>query len=415
MLPSQMLEIRSSEIRERLNVIAGLEDSGVTAEIRTECDSLQTEYRSVEVKRRAAIVSEDAVAATAATGDGQHVDAEERERLELRGKSKVTNYLLAHLKGRHVDGADAEYAAACGAGGDIPLEIFESEERAVTTAPDTVGINMAPIQPAVFAPSIAAFMGIDMPQVQTGTFGQARISTSLRAGAKAQGSGAAASEASFTVATATPKRISARLDFQAEDVAAAGVSNFEAALRQNLQMALSAELDEELITGDGSGAHLIGLIKALADPAADTTTLSFDHGLDKLADLIDGLWATRTAHIRQVVGVDTFRKAAKSVSVPATGGKGETTLNDYLQSHSGGFRTNSRMPATAATKQNAIAFRGGITGMRTAVSPHWGRLSISDHFSGAAKAETQVTFHVLVGDVLIIQPGAYRVVQYKVS
>ena len=292
MLVSQALEIRGSEIRSRLNELSGTET--LTDEHRAEIDGLTVEYRDSESKRRAAIVAEDFEAAQAATGDGQHVDAETRERLELRGKSKVTNYLLAHLKGRHVDGADAEFAAACGAGGDIPLEIFESEvqrspeERAVTTAPGTVGVNMAPIQPAVFAPSIAAFMGIDMPQVQTGTFGQARISTSLRAGAKAKGSGAAASEASFTVATATPKRISARLDFQAEDVAAAGVSNFEAALRQNLQMALSAELDEELITGDGSGAHLIGLIKALADPAADTTTLSFDHGLDKLADLIDG-------------------------------------------------------------------------------------------------------------------------------
>ena len=80
MLVSQVLSIRSSEIRERLNAIAGLKDADVTDEIRSECDGLQVEYRSTELKRRAAITSEDIEAATAATGDGQHVDSEERER-----------------------------------------------------------------------------------------------------------------------------------------------------------------------------------------------------------------------------------------------------------------------------------------------------------------------------------------------
>ncbi|MYC99464.1 MAG: phage major capsid protein [Gammaproteobacteria bacterium] len=411
------MSIRSSEIREKLNELAGEET--LTEEQRSEVDTLTEEYRDVETKRRAAIVAEDAEEREAAKADGQVIDAELRERLELRKKATVTAYVQAALRGRRVDGAEHELSVAAGVGGDIPLELWEpdprevrEEERAVTEAPGTVGVNMAPIQPAVFAPSIAASMGIDMPQVASGTFGQARINASLTASAKAKGSDIAATEATFTVATATPKRVSARLELLAEDIASAGVSNFESALRQNLSLVLSAELDNQFINGDGSGANVRGLFAALTNPTADGTTLTFAHGLEKLAALIDGLWAMETAHVRQIVGVDTYRLASKLVTSASTG---EVTLAEYLRRVSGGFRTNSRMPATASMKQQALAFRAGRGGMRTAVSPHWGRLAITDVYTGSAKAETAVSFHVLVGDVLVIQPGAYSQIEYKVS
>ncbi|MYC99172.1 MAG: hypothetical protein F4X13_07875 [Gammaproteobacteria bacterium] len=417
MLESQRLAIRSSEIREKLNELSGEET--LTEEQRSEVDTLTTEYRDVEAKRRAAIVAEDAEEREAAKADGQVIDAEMRERLELRKKASVTAYVAAALRGRRVDGAEHELSAAAGVGGDIPLELWEpdprevrEEDRAVTNAPGTVGVNMAPIQPAVFTPSIAASMGIDMPQVQSGTFGQARISTSLTAEAKAKGGDIAATEAEFTVATATPKRVSARLEILAEDVASAGVSNFESALRENLSMVLSAELDNQFINGNGNGANLRGLFEALGDPTADGTTLTFAHGLEKLAALVDGLWAMEVSQVRQIVGVDTYRLAAKLLTTAATG---EITLAEYLRRASGGFRTNSRMPATSSMKQQALAFRSGRGGMRTAVSPHWGRLAITDVYTGSARAETAVSFHVLVGDVLVVQPSAYSQVEYKVS
>ena len=58
MTARQKLEVRASEIRQRLNEVAGLEGDGLTDEIRTESDGLQTEYRDVETRLRAAIVAE---------------------------------------------------------------------------------------------------------------------------------------------------------------------------------------------------------------------------------------------------------------------------------------------------------------------------------------------------------------------
>ena len=179
-------------------------------------------------------------------------------------------------------------------------------------------------------------------------------------------------------------------------------------------MALSAELDDQMINGAGAGNDLEGLFHALANPAADGTTLTFAHGVEKLAALVDGLWATETSHIRQIVGPDTYRLAAGETSGSAAN-RGEVTLASWLARESGGFRTNSRMPATASMKQQGLAFRSGVSGVRTAVCPHWGRIGITDIYSGSASAQTAVTFHVLLGDVLVVQDGAYSQTEFKVS
>ena len=130
-------------------------------------------------------------------------DSETRERRELRGKARLTNYVVAAMRGRQVDGAEAEFSDACEVRGEIPLDLFQpdpraaAEERVVTSAPGTVGVKVAAIQPHIFAPSIAPYLGIDMPMVGSGTFSQARINAALSAGSEAKGAAAAASAATF--------------------------------------------------------------------------------------------------------------------------------------------------------------------------------------------------------------------------
>ena len=50
---------------------------------------------------------------------------------------------------------------------------------------------------------------------------------------------------------------------------------------------------------------------------------------------------------------------------------------------------------------------GGAGAMRTAVCPHWGEIGIDDIYSGSAKGERYFTLHVLLGDVILVQPDAY--------
>ena len=378
-------------------------------------DGLVNDLAALEPEYRAALAIEATETAAQSGTERDTETREARERRELRSKCRVTSYILATNKGR-LNGPEEELRAELGYEvGDIPLELWETrtEDRAITEAPGTVGVNVQRIYPAIFAPSIAPYFGINMPQVPSGTYAVPSINASLTAGSRAKDADQAATAATFTVATSTPKQVSARLEFNISDVAAAG-TNLEAALRQNLQMALSAELDDQVINGAGASDDLEGLFHKLANPSADSTTLTFNHGLSKLADLIDGLHATETSHIRQMVGVDTYKLAARSVSVPASGGEGELTLADYLRANSGGFRTNSRMPAVASTKQQGLAYRSGIAAAG-AIVPHWGRVSIDDPYTNSAKGQRNVTIHVLLGDLIIPHAGVYAQTEYKVS
>ena len=126
MTTSQTLELRASEIRQRLNAIAGMDD--LSDDVRQESDKLTEEYASVETRRRAALIAEDAERVeTHAT----EPDAETRERAALRQRAYVGAYIAARLTGARLPTECAEYGAACGApAGEIPVDLFEADRPA---------------------------------------------------------------------------------------------------------------------------------------------------------------------------------------------------------------------------------------------------------------------------------------------
>ena len=55
-------------------------------------------------------------------------------------------------------------------------------------------------------------------------------------------------------------------------------------------------------------------------------------------------------------------------------------------------------------------------GLRTACLPTWGSLAVDDIYSDAASGQRHFTLNVLVGSkVLVVQPDAYALVEWKVS
>ena len=256
MLNSQRLQIEQSQLREQINKTF---DSGeLSDDKRADLDKLTKRAQEIELELRAALTAEGMETA-AVTEPVTEPDAEIRERLELRRRAQLTNYLTAAMQGRMPAGAEAELQAASGIDSGVPLELWDTplETRADTTtgAPSTVGVNLAPLQPMIFAPSIAPRLGIAMPRVSTGTYATGTLTTALTAGAKSAGGEQESTAAAFTVSTATPKRISARLSVRIEDVAAVGQQNFESILRENLSLVLSDALDNAAINGDGQGAE----------------------------------------------------------------------------------------------------------------------------------------------------------------
>ena len=423
----RLRELRERQSKERgrmaeLAVVDELKD-----EQRAELDTIEKGTPDLERQIRAATVAMDTESEAAETRTAYNPDAEQRERIELRSKASLSTFLRCALSGQQVSGAEAELRAAAGVNG-IPLELWDvpTEQRAATEAPGTTGVNLDRIRPAVFANSIAPRLGIEMPRVELGTYASATINAPLTATARVKGADADATAATFTVTAVTPKRISARLSIQAEDVAAVGQANFESILRENLALVLSDELDDQAINGDGTAPNLTGIFERLGDPtAAPTAVADFDAFAAAHAGGIDGLWSNGLKDVSIVCGPATMALSARTFQTSASF-KGEMSAAAYAANETGGWWTNKRMPAAGTFQtiddvQQAILYRkgrsmmGGAGAMRTAVCPHWNEISIDDIYSGSASGTRHFTMHVLLGDVIMVQPAAYEQIAFRLA
>ena len=424
MTKKQQILVRQSEIRQKLNELLNADDR--TDEQNAELDTLTGEMQKLEPELRAAIAAEPP-SSTTVVPDG--LDAEARERIELRGRANLGAFVLAALQGREVAGAELEYRQSLGFQSGIPVDLWESdrpaptrEERAATPAPSTgTGVTVAPVQPFVFAPSIAPRLGIDMPSVGSGGYSEMTITTSVPAGPVAKGGNASDTAGALTPVTATPRRISARMTVTLEDVAAVGVANFESALRQNVSMALSDAYDNQCINGNGTAPNVEGLIAQLTDPANPTAVATFDAFVAAFADSIDGLWASMVSQVSIVANVDAYVLSAKTFRDASGADLGSVSFADYAAKLTGGWWTNKRMPATPTsgaddTIAKGIVYRMGHPGLRTACHPTWGTVSIDDIYTDSRSGQRHFTVHTMVGSkVLLVQPDAYSLVEFKVS
>ena len=415
------IQVQQSETREKISNLLNTPTGERGDTFDTELREATAEAAKLEVELRAALAAEadderEAREAVAAAG----VDPETRERLELRGRAHFGGFLLAALQGRLPGGAEGEYAAACGVSDGIPIDMFERDRPAPETRADAVtaapatgqGATLAPVQPFLFSAAIAPRLGIMMPQVGSGSYSEATIGTALTAAAKAKGGAQESTAATLTTVTASPRRISARLSVAMEDVAQVGVGNFEAALRENARAVLSDAYDTQCINGSGVAPNVEGLVKQLTDPANPTAVADFDAFVKAFADQIDGLWASMTSEVAIVASIDVYKLSARTFR----GNDSPISFADYAKAALGGWWTNKRMPATANNIARGIVHRKGRMGLRTASHPVWANVAIDDIYSDSDSGTRHFSLHVLCGSkVLVVQPDAYGLVEFKVA
>ena len=387
MTAAQTIMIRLSECRQRLNALLQTEDR--TDEQQTEMATLTTEVGAKEPELRAAIAAED---------DPQEVvtktgDPEQRERLEIRSKTGLADFLSAAAGGREVSGAAKEYAASVGCSplNRLPLDIFRNgqpETRAVTTGPEVDG-PVEPAVPYVFQRSAAASLGIQMPTHGAGAVQVPRVTTAPPADTLAKDAAAPSTAAVIALDSQTPKRISGQFEVRAEDLAV--YPALEAVLGESIRASLSNELDNEVFNGDAAGLN--GLFTQAADVAVAAAVETYPTGVARFAELVDGSHAYSLADLRCVVGPSTYAKYMGLIS-------GGIPLADYLESKLGSFRVSNRMPAVAAKGQRGIVtLNGGPSPIRVYV---WNALEIvRDPYSGAGAGKVTLTATALVSEVYI--------------
>ena len=418
------LRDRQSTERGRMAEL-GMAES-LTDETRAELDTIESGTPDLERQLRAAQTGVDEEERSAKITKDAEPDGEARERDELRSRAKVGGYLTAALRGRAPSGAEAEFAQAEGVDG-IPFSLWQpprrtaDEERAITAAPGTTGINLDTLRPYVFAPSVVDKLMIDMPMVASGTYASGTITTAATAAAVPKGGSGTTGDvpetaAAFTVQTTTPHRIGASLNLAIEDIAAVGQDNFESLLRQHISLAVSDQLDNQMLNGAGASDDLTGVFERLTAGSAPATAVeTWTRFLAIQSGGIDGLWSSELAEIGLLVGPETYRLAAATFQ----GTDSEESAASYLKRMGAGFETNKRMPDKTTHIQEGILTRRGRrtmpTPMRTAVCPHWGYFTVDDIYTGALKGQRRFVINTLVGDVFLVQPDAYAQVRFRVS
>ena len=410
MLKSIETALKMSETRERLNIINALPEADVTDAIRAEEGTLAAKLPALEREYREAL--------TAEADERAHptIDAETRERLELRSRARVGDVLAAFIDGGPVDGATAEYRSAMGLSGyEIPLDLFEPlagrpvETRAVTEAPTDSPIQVSPVQPYVYSRTQAAYLGVDIVGVGPGAHAFPALTTGTPAGPKAKGVAADATAAVITASAKTARRITGAFEIAYEDLAV--FPQLEDALRRDIPMAVSNNFDVQIVNGDGSAPNLASLRSQITAATAETTTETYGTYAAKAAALIDGRYASELRDVRQLVGLKTYENAiglfATSTAVSA---------EESLVRRTAGFRATStdRIPAPSSHVQTGLA-RLGMAPMSAAVAVWGGIRLIRDELSEAKAGKILVTALQLASDVVIVHAGAFKATSFKLA
>ena len=399
MTNSQKHAMRCSEIRQRLNEITGLEGDAFTDEVRQESDTLGTEYRDVETKYRAALVSEGEDAHKAGSqfaGDS----TEDRAYRELTGKANVGRMITAIAEHRMSDGADAELQQHHGlAANQIPLDLLRApvEERAVTPSLTNVGTQEQPVVPPVFAAGVGAFLAIDRPSVAQGDAVYPVLTTRPTVGGPhADSTDVPDTTGGFDADLIGPLRVQASFIHRRTD--AARFAGLDSSLRMALNSGLEEKLDYEAIAGDEGLLHSTNLANNNSN-----ATAAFADYLSRFAYArVDGRYASQTTDVRAVVGVQTFAH----MGVSYRSDNADFTVLDSLAKKTGGVRVSPHVPVAVSSKQNAVVRLGS---RRDMVQPVWAGVTIIvDEITLAGKGEIEITAVLLSNTKILRAEGFYK-------
>ena len=407
----QKLQLRLSEIRQRLNELSALDSP--SDEHRTEMDTLTGEYRAKETQWRAAVVAEADKPETRIDG------GEGAERRALEGRVELRQYLHAAANGVTLDGAEAELNAALdirGAGGvAVPWEALlptadeQRADSATTVGATDHGVTQRGILPRVFARTAASWLGVSMPMVGTGDQNYPVMTAGTTAAGKNPGVAHDAGAATFEANQLGPTRLTARYLFRIEDLRR--LAGMESALRADLRSVAGDQVDKTVLNGQSADPNIDGIVDSgsIPDPATPTAVVTIATAIETVAGAVEGKHANGLSDVRLLVGPKTYSKLATLLS-----SNSEPVALSVLRSETGGLRVSAHVPDPAANVQQALVYRTGGGGPN-AVAPVWQGLElIRDPYSGAAKGEVSVTA-IMLWNFAVIRTAAYQRTAFKLA
>ena len=380
MTPTQKLQIKMSETREKVNDLATAESE---ADI-SRREKLVDELKAQEVEYRAAIKADD----------DADTSTETREWADVSGRFDLGELFEGVIEHRASAGAIAEVQAERGlAPNAIPTELL-MEKRAVTPGPSDVGQSQNAIEGYVFPNSVAAFLGVPSPVVPVGDTTFPVLTSDPEAGVPAENGAQTESDGVFSADVLSPGRIQASFFWSRED--ASRFMGMGDALRAALQGGIEDKLDSEIMRGDEGLLHSTNLSNHNASAETSFSAYISDFGYSR----VDGRYAASGADVRLVMGSATYAHAGGQYRHA----NADDVALDRLTEITGGVRVSAHVPVVSSSKQNVL-IRLGMR--RDMVAPVWGGVTlIPDEITKAANGQIVLTA-VLLHAVKIIRAGGF--------
>ncbi len=275
MLDSLKITRRQSEIRQELSALAGKEKPSED-ETRS-MESLDAEYRTNEIRFRAALVAEDSERKEA----GAEIETRsEKEWSEMANRFEVRQVALALDEGRKLDGATAEMVEELRSQGGfqgipVPLEALETRagETLAGGVPDPV--RTMPTIDRLFAGSAALDMGCRMINVGTGIMEYPVATGGAQPGWAGSETGDVPGPQAYTTVD-RPMRpdhtlgVQMKITRNALKQAGAGL---ELAVRRDMSAAIQQEVGRSIFLGSGAGGEPLGVITGAATYGINVTAV----------------------------------------------------------------------------------------------------------------------------------------------
>ena len=418
MTTAQKIKLEIIEKRKRLAALSAKDDP--TDEESTELEAIMGEIPKLETRALAAEIADK-------DDDGKVVDApepdgEERERVELRAKVRVGEYLHSAGSGKPVAGAEAEYNAAVGMSADgFPLHLLDvpvADRRAgkieTRETTDTNGqVNQMRWLDRLFADTAAMHLGVTMDAVAPG--GTSHPVTTAGATGAQRGREQDAADAAWTVGTTSiePTRNSVRAVFTRED--ALRLPGLEDALRRDLRMALADAIDIDMFTGDDGADETRAAIEGFRTANIGETTLTqanktkAQNTIQRFLAMVDGLHAGSLSDLKIVASVGSNTLWGGTIANSAAENQ---TLAQFLMASGISWMTRAGIDAATAAGDFAayIGLGRGING--AAVCAIWEEAQlIRDMYTKSASGQIALTLHYYWG-FKIPRPSSFRRLKY---
>ena len=437
MTSRQKIQLRMSEVRDRLNEIGNLEGDAYSDEIKSEERTLQNEYKELGTRERSAIIAEGEEEQRAL---GQFRDTQDGESAEIRGlmqRVSIGDYLSPAAAGTGLSGVSAELAAALkvetagkSGGVAIPWEVLigteqraldfqpRSEHRAFTTTAANDGPELQrPILQRLFGPGILDTLGVRIDSVPVGRTEWPLITGGVAPAQAEEGDAAAAAvSATFSFANLKPKRLTGMYEYTHE--MAASVAALEQALRRDLADAVRSKMSDLIINGaaptNADPQNVQGFLATIDAPSDASAVATYADYASSHASGIDGIHAEMETEVSSVIGTDVYQHAATVYQT----GSGESG-SEALRRRSRSCRASSYIPAASSgqSKGNLYHLSGPNGGaMRgDSVAAMWPTLEVIRDIYSKASQGVVLTWVALWDAKVAFRSAAYQRVAFKIG